>query len=234
MFRHGVRSSVRSRSCRQITTVTSRTTGDKHPRILEHRAVIFQLPQQRSPGWQGFRDAQAEQSQVGFAQNEYRDGQPELGRQHGAQIGKQMPPDQPGGRRAGGASLKQEIRFARLRVPARRMRAGARPSQASEQQERDGHRRYRRGVQRKQGSNRQQQKQPRQRQKQIDGGGDDAFPASSQVTGRASDQACQQCRKQSGGRRQQHRDTGSIQQAGQPVPAQIVGPQPESARKEER
>ena len=65
-------------------------------------------------------------------------------------------------------------------------------------------------------------------------GGHDAFPASTQVTGHASDQAREQRGKQSGGWRQQQRDTGSIKQAGQPVPAQIIGAERKTRAKEER
>src|SRR5581483_8177296 len=51
----------------------------QHPRILQNRGVILQIPQQRTPGGQRLGDAQTQQAQIRFAQYEYRNRHPELG-----------------------------------------------------------------------------------------------------------------------------------------------------------
>ncbi len=136
----------------------------QHPRILEHGGVIFELPQQRAPGWQRLGDAQPEQPQIRLAQNEHRHRNPELGQQNRPQIRQQVAPEQPPSRDAAGAGLDQKIGVHQRPGSGANDARGAGPSETTQQQKGDGDRCDRRGVQRQQGAHGQQQKQPRQRQ----------------------------------------------------------------------
>ena len=69
-------------------------------------AIVLQLRQHGSQGWQRFCESQAQQAEVRLGQKEHRHKDPELGREHRAEVGQEVEPQE--SQRAAAAGLGVE------------------------------------------------------------------------------------------------------------------------------
>src|SRR6266849_5937706 len=81
------------------------------PGIAPHSLGVGQLAKEVSPGWKRLGYAQPDQSQAGFAQNESGDGNPELSKDHGFEIGRDMDQYQAQPAATARTRMLQEIRI---------------------------------------------------------------------------------------------------------------------------
>src|SRR5208283_2285484 len=82
--------------------------GSQFPRAVAQREHAFHLAQQAAPGWHRFRNPEAKHAEIGFAQDEDRNGNPKLSQQNRPQVGQDVYSEKTEATDPGGASLQKE------------------------------------------------------------------------------------------------------------------------------